>query len=54
MAFNGALTERKEQEQARKITVKTSWNFHFRTKKNSLKLDDLRVQAKKRRERKSN
>ena len=33
MAFNGALTERKEQEQARKITGKTSWNFHFRTKK---------------------
>ena len=33
MAFNGALTERKEQEQARKITVKTSRNFHFRTKK---------------------
>ena len=48
MAFNGALTERKEQ--ARKITVKTAWNFHFRTKKIA-KMDDLRVQAKKRRER---
>ena len=34
MAFIGALTKRKEQ--AREITVKTAWNFHFRTK-NSLK-----------------
>ena len=34
MAFIGALTKRKEQ--AREITAKTAWNFHFRTK-NSLK-----------------
>ena len=34
MAFFGALTKRKEQ--AREITAKTAWNFHFRTK-NSLK-----------------
>ena len=34
MAFIGALTKRKEQ--AHEITVKTAWNFHFRTK-NSLK-----------------
>ena len=30
MAFNEALTKRKEQ--AREITVKTAQNFHFRTK----------------------
>ena len=48
MAFNGVLTKRKEQ--AREITVKTAQNFHFRTK-NFAKMDDLRVQAKKRRER---
>ena len=30
MAFNGALTKRKEQ--AHEITVKTARNFHFRTK----------------------
>ena len=48
MAFNGVLTKRKEQ--AREITVKTARNFHFRTKKFA-KMDDLRVQAKKRRER---
>ena len=48
MAFDGALTKRKEQ--AHKITVKTARNFHFRTKKIA-KMDDLRVQAKKRRER---
>ena len=30
MAFIGALTKRKEQ--AREITAKTAWNFHFRTK----------------------
>ena len=34
MAFNGALTKRKEQ--AHEITAKTACNFHFRTK-NSLK-----------------
>ena len=34
MAFNGALTKRKEQ--AHEITVKMACNFHFRTK-NSLK-----------------
>ena len=34
MAFIGASTKRKEQ--ARKITAKTAWNFHFRSK-NSLK-----------------
>ena len=31
MAFNGALTKRKEQ--AREIIVKKARNFHFRTKK---------------------
>ena len=41
MAFNKALTKRKEQ--AREITVKTAQNFHFRTKKFA-KMDDLRVQ----------
>ena len=30
MPFNGALT--KSKEQACEITVKTAWNFHFRTK----------------------
>ena len=30
MAFNGALTKRKEQ--THEITVKTARNFHFRTK----------------------
>ena len=30
MTFNGALTKRKEQ--ARETTVKTTQNFHFRTK----------------------
>ena len=30
MAFIGALTKRNEQ--AREITAKTAWNFHFRTK----------------------
>ena len=44
VAFNGALTKRKEQ--AREITVKMAQNFHFRTKKFA-KMDDLRVQAKK-------
>ena len=34
MAFIGASTKRKEQ--AREITAKTAWNFHFRSK-NSLK-----------------
>ena len=34
MALIGALSKRKEQ--AREITAKTAWNFHFRTK-NSLK-----------------
>ena len=48
MAFNGVLTKRKEQ--AREITVKTTQNFHFRTKKFT-KMDDLKVQAKKQRER---
>ena len=48
MTFNGVLTKRKEQ--AREITVKTARNFHFRTKKFA-KMDDLIVQAKKRRER---
>ena len=48
MAFNGVLTKRKEQ--AREIAVKTARNFHFRTK-NFAKMDDLIVQAKKRRER---
>ena len=45
MTLKGALTKRKEQ--AREITVKTARNFHFRTKKFA-KMDDLRVQAKKR------
>ena len=45
VTFNGVLTKRKEQ--AREITVKTARNFHFRTKKFA-KMDDLRVQAKKR------
>ena len=45
MTLKGALTKRKEQ--AREITVKTTRNFHFRTKKLA-KMDDLRVQAKKR------
>ena len=31
MAFNRGLTKRKEQ--ACEITVKMSWNFHFRTRK---------------------
>ena len=44
MAFNEALTKRKEQ--AHEITVKTAWNFHFRTKRFT-KMDDLRVQATK-------
>ena len=48
MAFNRVLTKRKKQ--AREITVKTAWNFHLRTKKFA-KMDDLRVQAKKQRER---
>ena len=30
MAFIGASTKRNEQ--AREITAKTAWNFHFRTK----------------------
>ena len=47
-AFNGALN--KSKEQAREITVKTAQNFHFRNKKFT-KMGDLRVQAKKRRER---
>ena len=47
MTFNGALTKRKEQ--AREIIVKTAQNFHFRTKKFAT-MDDLRVQAKKQRE----
>ena len=48
MAFNGVLTKRKEQ--AREIAVKMARNFHFRTK-NFSKMDDLIVQAKKRKER---
>ena len=48
MAFNGALTKRKEQ--ACEITAR---NFHFRTEKFA-KMDDHRVQAKKRREGQSN
>ena len=44
MAFNGVLTNRKEQ--VHEITVETAQNFHFRTK-NFPKMDDLRVQAKK-------
>ena len=48
MTLKGALTKRKEQ--AREVTVKTARNFHFRTKKFA-KMNDLRVQAKKRRER---
>ena len=48
MAFNGALTKRKEQ--ACEITVKMAQNFHFRTKKFTKK-DAFRLQAKKWRER---
>ena len=47
VAFYEALTKRKEQ--TCEITVKTARNFHFRTKKFA-KMDELRVQAKKRRE----
>ena len=43
MAFNRVLTKTKEPHE---ITVKTAWNFHFRTTKFT-KMDDRRVQAKK-------